>query len=620
MANIKKSLGYVVFATILVYAFTAKIPGICVGCEEETSWMRCIAGTGKGSQMCEAFKAAESRVEFAGDIGAKAQEFMANTWDFTKEKLPQVIAEFIPKIKELLLTLKDRMAEQLAKIIAFLKEKIGMFLSKAKDIATSAYDRYLRDVIDKMTAFVSNNLITPIYTIIRKIIEFRDLVWEKLREVVQKFADLNIGEFVGRVVDVFKKIPEAISGLKVKIVDMVNGVGRDMVDKLNAGVNKGAEGIEKVVAKTSEMTDKIVDGSEGMVNKIVKKINDSMNKVESGIKSAIQPIETGVNKVVPIVNKVRKGIHQARDLNIRGIGKPLKFLPRLSEMKKVKIKSVNIPDIRKVRFPDVDFSVDIPEVKIPYIPEINPDSIRFPEIPGMGFITEKIASVKEKIVDIFEKAMDPLYTAVAFVATLAGTVVSSIRTFYEEYLAWDKIKERAGMIAGRVKDGLKTAMRFLVDDVLPAYIKLLKQFWTMVFRFVKQAAELAWKFVKKVGSLLKPMFNQAYKAVVKVTGEVAKGALGTAFYVLATTVDKYTPFLPVSLSLKMVTIVAVTVWMFFGQFFKNASNLFGLVYGALHAGMTVVSDADGLVDAAVVSAIPSWKGFVQSQAGPAGLA
>jgi len=303
MTNAKKTIGYFVAAVFVVYALTSKIPLPCYACDSGSFWYRCIEGTGKNTQSCEAFKAAESRVDFASDIFSKAGTFLENAFDFTTVGLPDIITEFIATLKDQILGLKDRMSEKISQIINFLKEKIGLFLSKVKEIAVSSYDRYLKKVIDAMVSFTVNKLITPIVNIIKKIIEFRDLVFEKLAEAIQRFADINIFGFVGEVVDVFKSIPTAISGLKDKVVDMINGVKNTVVEKLNDGINNSAELVEDVVGRVSDLSDNIVDGSENIVNKVIDKINDAMNGVEGAVDGITGGIETAVNSTVkPVVN------------------------------------------------------------------------------------------------------------------------------------------------------------------------------------------------------------------------------------------------------------------------------------------------------------------------------
>ena len=596
MTDQKKTLGYAVGASILLYAFIYRIKIPCFGCQKEGWWFRCMEGTGEGTQSCEAYKVAESRIDLAQDIMGKAGTFLENSWDFASAGLPSIISDFIDTLKDQILGLKDRMSKQVGLIVTFLKDKINLFIQKAKDIAVSSYDRYLKKVVDSMVSFVLNNLVAPIYNIINKIIEFRALVWNKLTEAVQKFADLNIGSFVGNVVDVFKSIPQAIEGLKIKVVDMVNGVKDTVVGKLNQGINGSAELVERMVDKVSDLSDDIVDGAEGIVNQVINKINQSMNGVEGAVDNITGGIETAVNNTVkPIINKAGGAINSARNVKILG-GRPLSFLPSISTFGGLNIPNLNIPDIQDLDFPEIDFSIDIPTVNIPAPPDINPDNIRFPEIPGMGFISEKIESIKTSVANIFEQAMSPLYTGIASITLLLGNVVSAVKSFYDKYLSWDSIKKRSVIIMRQAKNGLVALKNFVVDEVVPTFIDLLKSFWTIIYEFVRKVSETAWKFIKKVGGTLGRMFNEVYKAVVKVTGVVAKSVMGTALYVMGSTVEKYTAFVPISLSLKMLIIAATIVYMFTGQFLKNGMDILKLAYSGVYAALTMLSDADALVD------------------------
>lgn len=601
MTDPKKTIGYLTAAVFVVYALTSRIPLPCYACDSGSFWYRCIGGTGKGTQSCEAFKAAESRVDLASDIFSKAGTFLENAFDFTAVGLPDIITDFIATLKDQILGLKDRMSEKISQIINFLKEKIGLFLSKVKEIAVSSYDRYLKKVIDAMVSFTVNKLINPIVNIITKIIEFRDLVFEKLAEAIQRFADINIFGFVGEVVDVFKSIPQAIEGLKVNVVNMINGVKNTVIKKLNDGINNSAELVEDVVDRVSDLTDNIVDGSENIVNKVIDKINDAMNGVEGAVDGITGGIETAVNNTVkPVVNGLSGAVNRARDVSLPlGIGKPLSFLPRMGTFNGLNIPDLDIPDISDLKFKDVNFSIDIPEVNIPAPPDINPDNINFPTIPGFGFITDKIQGIKNSVVDLFERAMEPLYTGISAITILLGNVVSAIREFYNTYLSFESIKKRAVLLMKQVSNGITTMKNFVTEEIVPSFIELLKSVWTPISEFVKKAAETAWNFLKKVGSTIGKMFNEVYRVVLKVTGVVAKGVLGTGMYVFGTTVDKFTPFLPMSLTLKVISIVAVIIWMFTGQFFKNGLDIFNFVYSGATTAVVALSDLDSVVDAAV---------------------
>jgi len=271
------------------------------------------------------------------------------------------------------------------------------------------------------------------------------------------------------------------------------------------------------------------------------------------------------------------------------------------------IPPLDIPDVGELNFQDVNFSVDIPEVNIPAPPDINPDDIRFPTIPGFDFITDKIQGIKNTVVTIFERAMEPLYTGISAITILLGNVVSAIREFYNTYLSFESIKNRAVLLMRQVSNGITTIKNFVTEEIVPSFINLLKSIWTVLFEFVKKAAETSWNFLKKVGSTIGRMFNEVYRVVLKVTGIVAKGVLGTGMYVFGTTVDRFTPFLPISLTLKVLAIVAVVIWMFAGQFVKNGKDIFDFVYNGIYAAMVALSDLDSLVDATVVKSFPSLK-------------
>ena len=592
----KGTFGYVVGAVFVVYALVWKIPLPCFACDKGSFWYKCIQGTGEGTTLCSMHKSADNRFKTASGILDNAGDFAAELWEFTSEGLPDDIREFIGIMRDQILGLKNNIAERISLVIKFIREKIELFYQKAKDITVEAYERYLKRVIDAMIAFLANNIVSPIYSIMGKIVDFRDLVWRKLTEAVSKFTDIGIGDFIGEIVDVFKKIPEAIAGLKDNVVNMVNTVKNNLIGGIETGINKSAEFVERVVDSVSDLSDDIVDGAEGIVNNSISFINNRMNNVESVVNGISGGVEDAVNSTVkPVINKTRDTVESIRNLSFTG-WKPFRGLPSFPSYGGLNIPELDIPDVGDVNFPDVEFSVDIPEVDLPDIPDINPDNISFPTIPGMGFISDKIENIKKTVRDIFETAMDPIYTAVASIALLAGNVKSAVLKFYDEFLSWESIKKRAGNILRQAKNGIEALKDFVFDNIIPGFLEILGGFKDALLEFIKNISEKSWIFLKKVGGTVGKMFKTVFKVLVKVVGAVAKAWYGTLYFLYGTVVDRATRWIPLPLTVRVVLTFAVIVWILAGQFLKNAGDIFNVAYTGAFAAVKALSDADMVVD------------------------
>ena len=594
------TMGYIAVAAFVVYGLMYKWPIPCFACDEGGFFYRCMPGTGAGSASCSAYQLAEKRFNQAAGIFEDAGEVLSEIWEFTSEGLPDVITEFIGTMRDQILNLKNNISEKISGVIAFIREKISLFVSKIKDIATSAYEQYLKKVIDAMINFLTNNILSPIYTVIDKIIQFREMVWNSLKESMQEITDFNIMGFTTDIVDVFKKIPEALDGLKEKVINMVNFVKNKLIDGIEAGINGGAELVEDIVGGVSNLTDRIVDGSEGIINGSVKFINDRINNVEGVVNTVGDGIEVVVNDF--IIDKINWGAEFINDQRTKaGRG----WLPEVPTLDDLDIAELDIPSVPEVDFPTVDFSIDIPEVDLPDVPDLGPEDLQFPTIPGFDFISEKMSNMMTSMQNIFDNAMDPLYTAIATITLLIGNVRSSVVTFYETYLSWGSIKKRVANIYSQMTNGVETLKEFIFDDIMPAFLEILDGFKDALVEFIGDVAEKAWIFLKKVGVTIKKMFSQAMKVVTKVAKMALKAYVGYMTFVWGSIIDKTTKWIPLPLSFRVLLVLMTIVMFFAGGMITNGIKIFKLGFNAGVSGLTALSSTDKMVTDAIREKFPN---------------
>ena len=601
------TVGYIAVAAFVVYGLMYRWPIPCFACDEGGFFYRCMPGTGVGSAACSAYSLAEKRFDQASGIFEDAGEVLSEIWDFTSEGLPDIITEFIETMRDQILNLKKNISEKINGVIVFIQDKISLFVTKIKDVATSAYEQYLKKVIDAMIDFLTNNLLDPIYTVIDKIIEFREMVWNNLKEAMQKVTDINIMGFTTQIVDVFKKIPEALDSLKAGLVNMVNVIKNGLVNGIEAGINGGAELVEDVVGGVSNLTDRIVDGSEGIVNGSIKFINDRVNNIEGTANSIGDKIESVVNTTMkPVVNGIASGVNSISGFSLPlGIGKPFSFIGTMSQYSSIDVPNLDIPEINDVDFPTIDFAIDIPEVDLPSIPDLNVDDLQLPSIPGFDFISEKVASIMTSLQNIFDNAMDPLYTAIATVTVLIGNIRASVVTFYETYLSWSSIKIRAANIRSQVTNGIETLKEFIFDEIVPAFLDILGGFKDALLEFIGNASEQAWIFLKKVGDTIKKMFSQGMNIVTKVATMALKAYVGYMTFVWGSVIDKTTKWIPLPLSFRVLLVLMTIVMFFAGGMITNGIMIFKLGFNAGVSGLTALSSTDKMVTDAVRQKFPN---------------
>ena len=712
----KKTVSYVVAGVFCVYALVYKIPIPCFGCQTEGFWYRCIMDTGEGTASCDAHKQVKQRFDQAGRIMDQAGVYMDEFWDFTKTELPGVIRDFIATLKDQILGLKDRMAEKINQIIFFLRDKMDLFWSKIKSVAVNTYEKFMEVVINPVIKFFVANLLKPVTVVFEKIMEFRELVWRVLSNAIDKLANIPIGDFVGDVVDVFQKIPEAMDNLKGLLINLINKIKNETLGVVNTGIRESIEGVEtsvnvlsggidkgvnsivgglnlvkdelvgnlnksingmafgietavnkttggietvinksvggitdginnnmntveKGVGKVMETTNDVIKGAEIAVNTISCGINKALNKVGDGVNTVTKGVNSAVNKVISPLNSVVGIMRKAQKTHIgynKGFVKinfkPLNWIKAPREVTTIDIDEVDLPQIPVEQFgrikeslniPDIPFDdidipsldiptvnikapkdikeIDIPDVTIPSVAipiprDVKEEDFELPSIPGFGFITDKVEKVKESIREIFETAMAPLYDGVATLIALVGSIISSAKHFFYNYLTWTAIKSRVSQLMGLAGEGFTLLKDLFMDEIVPAFIKLIKSMADPILAFVKTATDHTWRFMKKLGKNVGTVFNEAYKVITKITGVIAKGIFHTGLYVLGTTVERYTGWLPLPISVKILLIVASMVWMVAGGWLRNGKVIVDVVLAATQGAVVALTDLDYQLD------------------------
>lgn len=317
-------------------------------------------------------------------------------------------------------------------------------------------------------------------------------MWDTLKTAYEKMANIGIADFVGDVVDIGKKIPEAIenleemiikllNGMKGKLFDVVNGAVSGTVNGVNKSVNTLPDGLENGIRGIVSGINNAMDVAERGVGGIVTGVNNSMNSVESVVNGVSNGMEGSVYRIVGSVNSVVSKISSIKNKEIKvslwGV-KPFSFLGDTPTVRTLNIPTLNIKDMPKPNFPSVR-APNIPgiKLKLPTIREpedLEADDFNMPAIPGFGFFSEKIACLKSSAVSIFETAMVPLFDAVAILSSTVTTVVVSMSTFINEYLTLESIGGRLGdllSVVGAQKDKL---VGFIGDTLVPALVELIK--------------------------------------------------------------------------------------------------------------------------------------------------
>ncbi|CAN0373891.1 unnamed protein product [Pylaiella littoralis] len=172
-------------------------------------------------------------------------------------------------------------------------------------------------------------------------------------------ANIGIADFVGDVVDIGKKIPEAIenleemiinllNGMKGKLFDVVNGAVSGTVNGVNKSVNTLPDGLENGIRGIVSGINNAMDVAERGVGGIVTGVNNSMNSVESVVNGVSNGMEGSVYRIVGSVNSVVSKISSIKNKEIKvslwGV-KPFSFLGDTPTVRTLNIPTLNIKDM-----------------------------------------------------------------------------------------------------------------------------------------------------------------------------------------------------------------------------------------------------------------------------------
>lgn len=440
-------------------------------------------------------------------------------------------------------------------------------------------------------------------------------------------------------------VTDGINTSTGKVSTIINDNSTVMENVVNNASGKIETGISKVVGSVNT----VIAGAESVLKIVAKSINTGINKIEDGVNSVASGINSGVNSIVERINRVvsvgNKVKNHQINIDLKFIDydfKPFNFLPSLPTAKNIDINKVNIEDVASKNFKRVNAKLDIPslniptvriprvtppvldikdldiptvnikapadipkldiphieipELEIPMIPDINPD-FGFPSIPGFGFLGEKITMVKDSVRNIFETAMAPLYDGIAFLTGLVSLVISAIVNFYNDYLTVTAIKYRIGQLVTLAGKGVDSLKRLVTDEIIPGFINVLSSIKEPVVDFIYMVSKKVWSFLKKVGGNLGTLFTNVFKATTQITKVVAKSVLATGIYIFGSTIDRATPFIPASVSVKIVVVLSVIMWITFGMFVKNIADVGKIAKGIVGIGLNGLVDLDRLVDA-----------------------
>ncbi|CAM9211253.1 unnamed protein product, partial [Pylaiella littoralis] len=445
---------------------------------------------------------------------------MDNIWEFTSDDLPQIITDFISTMKEMILGLKEKMAEKIAQIIQFLRDKVDLFVSKIKGVAVESYESFLERVVNPVVKFFVNNLINPTLLIFTKIKEFHELVWKTLSDAVDKFTGLKVFDFATEIVDVFQKIPEVFDSMKESIVKLINKLKRGVIGSLNQGINSSSAFVEERANGVLCDTNKVIQSSERLINRITDGLNGSMNKVENKINDVTKTMGGVVNKAVDTVNAVTRTLTKIRnakiDIKVKKI-KPFGFVPEIRGIRRVSIPSLDVPDIPEAQFGEIKTIVEIPDVDIKGPDDLTVDDIGIDvSIPGFGFITDRIAQIKASVHNIFNSAMEPLYSGASALMALVSTIIASATQLFHDYLSWTAIKDHISQLTSLAGAGVQKLKDFFVDDIVPAFIALIRTIQEPILEFVGKTTTFIWKFMTKLGGSVAALFKTAFQAITKI--------------------------------------------------------------------------------------------------------
>ena len=350
---------FILVISLIIYIRIYKIPILCLTCETEGTFTRCINGTGDKTTTCTVYKAQQKAL--AGITTAYSQ--LENTFETTIERTENIFEEAYEKIK----TAKEELATILETILSLKIPKIPSINIPTIDNISCAIDLSNLPNFDicttDITPSMNNNIITPINTAINKIETQINGLINDLKNAIMPInttantVKTNLNSVIFSINSTITTINNTLK-LNISKIPNVNVAEIDTTLFDNNIID--IKNIQDLVLSCNLDISKLINDKIGITsldvcsllikqinNTIVPKLNTAFGKIENSINTAIDAINNGIiNSITIIQNNISNVIlileNQLNSLNIFG-GLITKIVNLIT-----KIESLNIIGLIKI--------------------------------------------------------------------------------------------------------------------------------------------------------------------------------------------------------------------------------------------------------------------------------
>ena len=339
--TITKIFFYLLIATIIIYIRITKIPILCLACEENGIFTRCISGTGNGTPTCDAYHLHQ---EMVGGIN-RVYNDIENT--FGQIVGPLNVA--YDKIQEAKRTLVDAFSRISSLNIPPIPDiNIPPIPSISCAIDFGAIPAF--DVCSPLTVAINDGAIGPMRITIDTLNRSVNTVIEGLNQTIApintglKESKDSLNKIVGGINTAIRAINKPL-GLSIDEIDEVDikgiptindRIGIPLIDPVNLNCNFDiaqlirnsfngqasinlctllATAMETVVNKLNEAFKKVGDGISIAIENINNGVTNAINTIKTGISNAISMLEQQLealqifeqitNKIVDLITKIQ---------------------------------------------------------------------------------------------------------------------------------------------------------------------------------------------------------------------------------------------------------------------------------------------------------------------------
>jgi phage-related protein len=286
---------------------------MCYGCESPTgisaAIFRCVIDTSPESALCKISNGINDADKLGGYIADQGLILSRAVFAELSSGLPDIIKNALKNILDEISKISDTIYENIKNLAVNLEIYITSAFSNIKDMLVKNAQDIYNTIIQPIIQFITDSIITPISTLIEKLVEFKQIITDSVSNAVGNVSGIFLN-LKNSITGVLKEIPESIEKFLNIIIDSMNIVVTGTVNGMNKGISTVVGGVNDGVNEVvGGLNAKIIGGMNNAITGLQGSLNKAMGKVVGGLNNATKGMVDGLNRdIVGGLNKATRGM------------------------------------------------------------------------------------------------------------------------------------------------------------------------------------------------------------------------------------------------------------------------------------------------------------------------